>query len=63
MSEMNIGLACCIFRSLDKAEFSDNEKMEAIKTVVEMETHNSIRREDCLKALAFLISREKETSE
>lgn len=51
---MNLGKACAIFKQLEKDEYTDAEKIEAIRMVLDMETHNSITKLDFMYALAWL---------
>lgn len=51
---MNLGKACAIFKQLEKDEYTDAEKIEAIRMVLDMETHNSITKLDFMCALAWL---------
>lgn len=60
---MNIGLAIAIFKQLESEKYSDEEKALAIYTVVNMETHNSIKKDDMLKAIKWLWNRRYEIIE
>ena len=51
---MNIGKAVAIFENIDSSEFSDEEKAEAIWLVLNMPTHNSITKDNILKAFKWL---------
>ena len=51
---MNIGKAVAIFENIDSSEFSDDEKAEAIWLVLNMPTHNSITKDNILKAFKWL---------
>lgn len=51
---MNIGKAVAIFKQIESDKYRDSEKMEAIKLVSEMPTHNSIRKDTIIKALRWL---------
>lgn len=51
---MNIGKAVAIFENIDSPEFSDEEKAEAIWLVLNMPTHNSITKDNILKAFKWL---------
>lgn len=51
---MNIGKAVAIFENIDSPEFSDEEKAEAIWLVLNMPTHNSISKDNILKAFKWL---------
>lgn len=51
---MNTGKAIGIFRNINDGKYSASEKIEAIKTVINMETHNSISKDDLIRALDWL---------
>lgn len=51
---MNIGKAIAIFLQIDSNKFSDEEKAEAIFLVMNMATHNSIKKDNMLAALKWL---------
>lgn len=51
---MNIGIAQAIFEQLDNEHYSEDEKAIAIYKVMNMETHNSVRKADMLKAIKYL---------
>lgn len=50
---MNIGRACGIFKNIN-GDYSDEEKLEAIRLVIDMETHNGITKVNMLCALNWL---------
>lgn len=52
---MNLGEACAIFQSIHKSERTEEEKKQAIRTVIDMETHNGITKQEILNALAWLM--------
>lgn len=52
---MNLGKAIAIFKNINDDQFSDAEKLEAIRMVIDMETHNSISKANFLYALAWLL--------
>lgn len=54
---MNIGKACAIFRNINNDKFTDDEKIEAIREVIDMETHNGIAKSDCFYALSWLLNK------
>ena len=58
---MDIKEAVAIFKNIYLSEETVDEKKAAIKTVLEMETHNSITKNEILNALDWLyqISEEK----
>lgn len=60
---MNAGLALAMFCNLDREDLSDEEKALAIYTVMNMETHNSVRKSDMLKAIKWLWHRQYEITE
>ena len=39
---MNIGKACAIFEQIESERYTDEEKLLAIREVIEMPTHNGI---------------------
>ena len=47
---MTIGTAKWIFENIEDEKYSDTEKMEAIKLVVNMGTHNSTTKNELLEA-------------
>ena len=51
---MNIGRACAIFDNIESAPQSIEEKGLAIRTVLDMETHNSVRKAEMLKVINWL---------
>ena len=51
---MNVGLACAIFKDIMRPGLTDEERGMAIKTVMEMETHNSITKQDMLEVIRYL---------
>ena len=56
--EMNSGEAVTIFTNIHNSERTSDEKKQAIKIVVDMETHNGITKQEILNALDWLISQE-----
>ena len=50
---MNIGKACAIFEQINSNRFTDAEKLEAIREVVEMPTHNGITKDKMLAVLRW----------
>ena len=52
---MELGKATAIFRNIYLSEESEENKKLAIKTVVDMETHNGITKREILNALDWLI--------
>ena len=51
---MNIGKAVAIFRDIINPGFTDIERGEAIKVVLNMETHNSISKAEMLNVIKYL---------
>lgn len=51
---MNIGMARAIFENLFDSKYSIEEKGTAIRTVIDMETHNSITKGQMLKAMNWM---------
>lgn len=50
---MNNGKACAIFLNIEKDKWTEGEKLEAIKIVLDMETHNHITKTDTLRAFKW----------
>ncbi len=53
---MNIGKATSIFKDIANEEFAVTEKLQAIRKVLNMPTHNGISKEQILNALDWLWS-------
>ena len=53
-SEMNIGKATAIFNDIYQPGITDIERGEAIKTVVEMDTHNGVTKEAMIQVIKYL---------
>lgn len=51
---MNMWKAVAIFQNIYNSEVTTEEKKLAIKTVLDMETHNSITKQEILNALDWL---------
>ena len=51
---MNCGKACAIFEQLESDKYSENEKLTAIKEVLDMPTHNGITKDKILGAFRWL---------
>lgn len=51
---MELGKAIAIFNQIESDDYSDAEKIEAIRMVIDMETHNSITKAEILMALEWL---------
>lgn len=54
---MNIGRAWAIFKKIDSDEYTDEEKGFAIRMVMDMETINSITKEDMRNVTKWLWNR------
>jgi len=52
---MNIGKATSIFKNITSEEFTVTEKLQAIRKVLNMPTHNGISKEQILNALDWLL--------
>lgn len=55
---MNIGKACAIFEQLESDDYTEVEKLLAVINVVEMETHNGIKKADIIKAFRWFLKNE-----
>ena len=53
---MNIGQGVAILQNIYKSDADDKEKFEAIKTVLSMETHNGITKQEFINALDYVIN-------
>ena len=51
---MNIGTARAIFENLEECQRPIEEKGLAIRTILDMETHNSVTKEQLLKAMGWM---------
>lgn len=51
---MNLGTAVAIFQNIYLSEATKEEEILAIKIVTEMETHNSITKQEILNALEWI---------
>lgn len=51
---MGMGKACAIFSQINSDKYSEAEKILAIRIVVDMETHNSITKDEILKVMDWL---------
>lgn len=51
---MNIGMARAIFKNLFDSKYSIEEKGNAIRTVIDMESHNSITKCQMLVAMNWM---------
>ena len=57
---MNIGQATAIFKNIYNSGADDKEKFDAIKTVLNMETHNGITKQEIINVLDYVINRPME---
>ena len=46
---MNIGKACGIFKQIESDKYTDIEKTIAIDSVLNMETHNGVTKDEILR--------------
>ena len=54
---MSKGMAVAIFKDIYTQVATEEEKMESIKMVLSMETHNGIRKQDFINVLRYLMGR------
>ena len=50
---MNIGKACGIFKQIDNEKYTKQEKLNAVKLVIGMPTHNGITKDEILNAFRW----------
>lgn len=50
---MNIGKACAIFDQINSDKYTEQEKLNAIKQVIEMPTHNGVTKYKILNAFRW----------
>lgn len=50
---MNIGKACAIFDQINSDKYTEQEKLNAIKQVIEMPTHNGVTKYNILNAFRW----------
>lgn len=53
---MNIGKACAVFEQINSEKYEEQEKLNAIKQVIEMPTHNSISKEEIINAFRWFFN-------
>ena len=53
--KMELGKAVAIIKNIDSEEYTTREKGTAILTVMEMETKNSITKDDMQKVIMWLL--------
>ena len=54
---MHLGKATAIFNHIETENSTDQEKLEAIKRVLDMETHNGITKQACFEVLSWLMEK------
>ena len=54
---MNIGKACAIFYQLNSDKYTEEEKALAIYEVMNMPTHNGIKKDVMLEAIKWLFDK------
>ena len=52
---MTIGTAYWIFRNIENTVYTDDEKIEAIKIISGLDTHNAIKKEKMAEAIKWLL--------
>ena len=55
---MNIGKACAIFKQIESDKYTDIEKLIAIDSVLNMETHNGVTKDEILRAFKWFLESE-----
>lgn len=55
-ADMNIGKACAIFEQIESDKYTEQDKLQAIKEVIAMPTHNGITKDEILKAFRWLFN-------
>ncbi|WP_320959025.1 hypothetical protein [Hungatella effluvii] len=53
--KMSTGTACWIFGNINQGPYTDEEKLEAIRIVAEMETHNAIKKAEMVAVMRWLL--------
>lgn len=53
---MNIGKACAVFEQINSEKYEEQEKLNAIKQVIEMPTHNSISKAEIINAFRWFFN-------
>ena len=56
---MKIGLAFAIFSDIHRDDVSVEEKLEAIKTINGLETHNGVAKRYFIEVIDWLLERER----
>lgn len=54
---MTLGTAYWIFRYIENTVYSDTEKIEAIKIISELDTHNAIKKEKMAEVIKWLLGK------
>ncbi len=54
--DMNIGKACAIFEQIEADKYTEQDKLQAIKHVLEMPTYNGITKDEILSAFRWLFN-------
>lgn len=57
VSEGMNGRVLLVWQNIDSPFFTDEEKGEAIRHVLDLETHNGIKKDDIFKACEYLWSK------
>ena len=60
---MTLTKAICIFKNIENAEYSNSEKLESLAIVLDMPTHNSITKDEILKAFRWYAYNDNESEE
>lgn len=60
---MNIGKACSIFGQIESDEYTEQEKLQAIKEVIAMPTHNGITKTEIIGAFKWFFDWAAEESD
>lgn len=53
---MNIGKACAVFEQINSEKYEEQEKINAIKQVIEMPTHNGISKAEIMDAFRWFFN-------
>lgn len=54
---MTTGRAQWIFERIEDSTYTDREKIDAIKIIAEMETHNAILKTEIIAAIRWILKR------
>lgn len=55
-TKMNIGKACAVFEQINSDKYTEQQKFNAIKQVIEMPTHNGITKDCILNAFKWFFN-------